>query len=171
MKLHLVSISLLSLACSAAGQDESGSVYSVTATGVETCGMSFDPVPELLDGSTVAASRWSTATGCDISIAEGGIPVVLADPDQVRDSAGVLKRSTTEIKDGVPIVIKYRRGPLLPWTVETMLTHEFGHALGAHGHTQSGIMAEATKLGAKIDEEALELVCAELQCVALAPEL
>jgi hypothetical protein len=136
----------------------------------EPCGMAFDPDPELLAATEAAAKRWSAATGCDVRIEAGGVPIVLAEPQDVRDESGTPKRAITEVRDGLPVRIAYRRGPLLPWTVETMLTHEMGHALGMREHTQTGLMAETTELGAPIDAESLAGVCAVLECSAFVPE-
>jgi hypothetical protein len=46
--------------------------------------MAFDvQAPELLEGTTTAAARWSKATGCDVRVETDGIPVRWATTEEL----------------------------------------------------------------------------------------
>lgn len=67
--------------------------------------------------------------------------------------------------------IGYRTGPVLPWTVAAVMTHEVAHALGCWEHpTDGSIQSEGHTLGAPISEMGLGCVCSVLPCQAPAPE-
>jgi hypothetical protein len=127
------------------------------------CGLAFDPDPELLEATEAAAARWSAATGCDVRIEAGGIAVRIASTEQRggHQAAARRNRETGEWAIGVA-------PGLLPWTADTLLTHEFGHVLGCVEHTPDGLMAEVIELYAPIDESALRCVCAVLECAVFA---
>jgi len=133
---------------------------------VARCGMTFDPAPALLEATEAAATRWSAATGCDVRVEAGGVPVRFASAEERggHQAAAVRNRVTGEWSVGVA-------PSLLRWTAETLLTHELGHVLGCLGHTTDGLMAETTTLYAPIDASALDCVCSSLACALFAPEL
>jgi len=127
--------------------------------------MAFDPAPELADATRVAAERWSAATGCDVRVEAGGVPVVLHPNPTLAD--GTPRRAVFDAGVGE---IRYRAGNIVSWTAETMLAHEIGHVLGCHGHPGDA-MAEETALRAPISAEPLECVCAAFPCASFSPEV
>jgi hypothetical protein len=134
------------------------------------CGMVFSPVPELLEATEVAAARWSSATGCDIRVGEGGIPVT--EESDMRDSDGnVVSGKTPLVLDASTRA--YIR--CLSVTVSTdrndgVLPHEIGHCIGAAGHTTEGLMSEYPGDHDIINSVSLELVCQSLDCASFNPE-
>jgi len=136
----------------------------------EGCGMVFTPVPELLEATEAAAARWSPATGCDVRVDEGGLPVVVL--DDVINLEGESKNARTTFKGepgaATPLAIEVRRD--IPRDFGRVMVHEMGHALGGHGHTDSGVMKGKSEAGAPIDALSLSLVCENLSCVAFVPE-
>lgn len=137
----------------------------------EPCGMAFSPDLELLAATEAAAVRWSTATGCDVRVREGGIPIFAYDhlyateePD--REICG---KATWSEDESEVIYLEVS----LACNVEDTTTHEVGHALAQlKGHSFTGVMASGhnknrTEL---IDEASLELVCYLFDCVGFNPE-
>ncbi len=130
------------------------------------CGMAFDPAPELLAATEAAAARWSAATGCDVRVEAGGVPVIVA--DDLRTASG--KRAAEAWRHTAAEPDVCRRidvdselgGPI-------SVAHGLGHCLGARGHAESGLMADGAP--GVIDAASLSLVCSLLDCTAFAPEL
>jgi hypothetical protein len=140
-------------------------VLHETEPAVTICGMAFDPAPELLAATEAAAERWSAATGCDVRVEPGGVPVRITSPEERggHRAAAVRDRATGDWSVGVA-------PGLLPWTAETMLVHELGHVLGCLEHTTGGLMAERFELYTPIDASALACVCTAIACAVFAPE-
>jgi hypothetical protein len=137
------------------------------------CGLALDPIPELLEGTRVAAARWSAATGCDVRVEAGGVPVRFATNEEVTGEDGELGRGVTSFDKATAelVFIGYRSGPVLPWTVDMTLTHELGHALGCHSHTSDGgVLDTPSQLYSKITADALTCTCASLACEVMVPE-
>jgi hypothetical protein len=131
-----------------------------------TCfGTRFSPVIELRAATERAAARWSAATGCRLTVGEGGIPVSLV--DEVLTPAGERANGATDLlRDGAGQVVgciglRIGRSTADP---ERTLLHEFGHALGATLHAKGGLMARAPVVGASLDRAAIDLVCQHLDC-------
>ncbi len=141
------------------------------ATLAETCGMAFDPDPSLKAATEYAVVRWSAATGCDIRVEEGGIPVYAHDhfyavdePD--REICGLA--TWAEDESGV-----IRLDVSLACGVEDTVTHEVGHAIaGWKRHSFAGVMAagEDEDRTGVIDLASLEMVCYHFPCAVLNPE-
>lgn len=140
------------------------------------CAVAFDPDPLLADVTDEWARRWSSATGCDVRVESGGIPVLGVQESSI-DDGKVRCGSTKRLYRG--------KETIRILSVEIDLTppdgcvgwgysvgHELGHAIGALGHTESGLMVDRLPLGVvhMIDAPSLELVCAELPCSAFNPE-
>lgn len=131
----------------------------------EQCSVTLNPVPELAEYTIHAAERWSTATGCAVTVGEGGTPVVLVPNPTLAD--GTPKRAVYDAEEDV---IKYRSGDIVSWTAETILAHEIGHLLGCHRHTNKGLLIEKPALRQPIEYEDLECVCESLACRIMQPE-
>lgn len=137
-----------------------------------TCGFVFSPVPELRDAAESAAARWSAATGCDVRVGEGGLPVTLLADMRDREGKPVNGRalvySNAETR-------QYSRCAGLEISsastnVARTIAHEMGHCLGAVGHTAYGLLSEFSDGGDDINADALALVCENLSCAVMEPE-
>lgn len=129
------------------------------------CGMAFDPAPELRGATEKAAERWSAATGCDVRVEAGGVPVVVArglTTSGGKRVAGAWRHTAAEPDICRRIDIDDQLGG--PITV----AHELGHCLGARGHSETGLMAEGAP--GPIDGASLALVCSALHCSVFVPE-
>jgi hypothetical protein len=122
------------------------------------CSVRFSPVPELEGATNSAASDWSTATGCDITVGPGGIPVVLA--DSIPDAEGVERQGQTS--DARDIIWVHR----LATRRFRVVLHEMGHALGGNHTDTDGCLSGAPGRRDVIDEAALVTVCSALPCPA-----
>lgn len=138
----------------------------------------FTPDAKLATQTKTWAERWSKATGVDIRVGEGGIQVravdavTISDEDTCGATLHVLDRQNGEHlrSDLVEIDTTPPKG-CVGWGYT--LGHEIGHALGAVGHTEDGLMQPTLPLGVVhvIDDAALELVCANLDCAWMTPEV
>ena len=158
---------MLALGCGAEGAC-SHTVSTLEPQPVAACERVLSPVPELLEATEQAAARWSQATGCDIHVGKGGLPIVTADASEVTLADGTPKRAVYDADKGE---VRYRRGGILLHTAKTVVAHELGHFLGLHAHTPDNLMAEVNELGDAIDAAALDGVCAALSCTAFNPEV
>jgi hypothetical protein len=129
-----------------------------------SCGAAFDPDPVLLADTTAAAARWSAATGCDIRVEAGGVPVQLVLSIKRPDGSDTPGAVTADLS--LVEIHQKARGAQRTRTV----LHEMGHALGA-GHVHAhGVMSDTAPFDAVIDAPSLEEVCAHLACSAFVPE-
>jgi len=137
------------------------------------CGMAFDPDPELLDATQRAADRWSAATGCDIRIEDGGVPVIVHDHlYAVKDPSQEICGLATCTEDE-SAVIKLDVSLACSDTEDTT-THEMGHALARlKRHSLTGVMASGMNKNRTtvIDAASLELVCYSFECAEIVPEI
>jgi hypothetical protein len=126
----------------------------------------FTPAPELRAATERAAARWAGATGCDIRVGPAGLPVVLV-PNVVATDGEPANGATDGFVDARGRLVAYVQVRIARTAKdpERTLLHEMGHALGALGHAQTGIMAVAPSAVAHLDPAAIELVCATLDCV------
>jgi hypothetical protein len=169
-----LALSLVLVACGPADMPEYDSVTSQSDAPeppVETCGMVFSPVPELLEATGVAAARWSAATGCDVRVGDGGVPV--SEKTDLRDNEGaviygkasvILTADTREYVGCAGIVLSATRG-------HSTLVHEMGHCLGAVGHTDGGVIDDHSNGSMSITAPDLSLVCENLDCAGFSPEI
>lgn len=147
-----------------------------TVESVQECSVALEPDAAVADVTDEWAGRWSAATGCDVRVESGGIPVRGVEDTLIEDGrtrCGATRRlhrgdETIQILD-VEIDLTPPEG-CVGWGYT--LGHELGHVIGARGHTESGLMVEKLSLGTvhMIDAAALELVCAEAKCPAFNPE-
>lgn len=134
----------------------------------EPCGAVFTPEPALLAETTAAAARWSAATGCDVRVGDGGIPVRLV--DMLYDDAGHAQpemfglQHWTESGEIVIDVTALRSQPVIP--------HEMGHALfPRHGHVDDDVSLMSSHGGAwRITAADLAFVCEGFPCALFTPE-
>lgn len=149
------------------------------------CRVAFSPDEALRPAAEIAAARWSVATGCEILVADGGIPLVawpilfveytpdgqtlLADRNvggTMRSICGLAEwnDADTEVE---------RLHVALACDVEDAVTHEMGHALARiKAHSWSGVMASGENEDRThvIDVGSLELVCYPFPCASFVPE-
>lgn len=140
------------------------------ATEPEGCGMVFSPVPELLEETEAAAARWSAATGCDVRVGEGGVPVVFVDPiadglvgigaNGESASGGVYRYESTGACAQIGQVAGHSTGQTI--------AHEIGHCIGQPGHTEYGLMSPYAE--GPLDATSLQRVCDVFPCVTFSPE-
>lgn len=162
--------------CSAAVDDTAPETSSVEAAQVAAvitpepaplpCGTVLSPDPELLDETTDAAARWSVATGCPVTVGEGGVRIRLV--SEINDNGTFRPGLTHYEADGVTLVIDLTAER----TVGLTLPHELGHVLFPHpGHVdgETALMSHAGGKG-RITAADLEYVCAGYGCLAFVPE-
>lgn len=158
---------VLSLALSACGAASDGNDARPTV---------FSPDPELADVTRQWAERWSAASGLDVRVEEGGIPVLAVDDVAWADGT-VWCGATFQVMRGTRwLGAQAIQVDLTPpdgcvgWGYT--VGHEMAHALGALDHAESGLLANSPALGVihVIDEAALELLCINVECPAFNPE-
>jgi hypothetical protein len=160
----LVAVLLLAM-CGCGGSAES----------VQECGVALEPDAALADVTDEWAGRWSAATGCDVRVESGGIPVLAVEETSIDDETqcGVTRRATHI--DGSVSVVRVEIDASAPTGCAQLgytIAHELGHVLGARGHIESGLMVPRLTVDATywIDESSLEFICAELGCDVFSPE-
>ena len=136
------------------------------------CDLTFSVDPELAAPFAAAAERWSAATGCDVHLGDGGIPVRIV----ARDSADLFNAQANRYEPGVTVIdgagIRISLAP--DWQTRAHLApiHEMGHALSkrtGHCDDPAAVMYWNPKQGA-ITASDLVYVCALLPCQAFVPE-
>lgn len=120
------------------------------------CEVRFSPEPALEGAANSAASDWSTATGCDITVGPGGIPIVLA--DSIPDADGNERQGQTS--DGRDVIWIHR----LATRRYHVVVHEMGHALGGEHVASDGVLSGAVPRTNVIDAASLASVCSVLAC-------
>jgi hypothetical protein len=152
--------------------DDSAPGLSLTDASLPECEVVLSPEPDLEAETGSAARRWSVATGCDIHIGEGGLPIrseaYVYDPDATR-MCGLATWDDARVAVQHVEVAMVDVACLPAYTV----LHELCHALsGIQGHTLSGVCASGTSKdkSTRIDEPSLQLVCYGLHCSRFAPE-
>lgn len=151
----------------------------------EPCGFVFSPAPELHDAAVTAAARWSAATGCDVRVGEGGLPIVAwpilfveYTPDGqtllADHNVGGTMRSICGLADWDAADTEIERLHVaLACDEEDAVTHEMGHALARlKRHSLTGVMASGENEDRThvIDAGSLELVCYSFPCASFVPE-
>lgn len=133
----------------------------------EPCSRSFSPDLETKTYVQSAVERWSAATGCDIYIGSGGLPVRAVDhvyKDDGSEAAGAARYDENGI--GYSVLISRTRA----FHKYIVAAHEIGHILsfpmadGQNHHTETGLMQPAVSIDNLIDEASLSLICEKLDC-------
>jgi hypothetical protein len=117
-----------------------------------------------------AAARWSAATGLDIRVGEGGVPVEFV------EQAYMFGTPVCGVSAGPAFVQVSTQPPAGKCrSVADVLAHEVGHALcrsftqSGDCHADTGLMASPSYETA-IDGATLSAVCAFAPCSAFVPE-
>jgi hypothetical protein len=165
---HRAILALLLCAC---GQQASNPIGQATVP-IETpsCAVAFAPTGGIAELVESAAEQWSEATGCDVHIADDGIPVSYV--TRILDARGNpqcgethrLRDETGSVigVDFIHISTNIADRCHLP---ERDVLHEMGHGLAPHrGHAADGLMAATWNAIDYVDEIARAFVCAELAC-------
>lgn len=181
----LALLSVLSLACGATDRDaiDSGGAPEVVAevpeavetveTSAPACRVVFSPEESLRAETLEAAARWSKATGCDVAVGEGGIPVRLV-ADLGLSERGTRVHGWTHCLD-TSAACK-RSGLVIDLTPEhkpAAMAHEMGHALPAimaHVADEHALMDNSGGDGFILAADLVQ-ICSVLHCQAFAPEL
>lgn len=164
-----LAIAILALGCSAAGAD--GSNFQAPLV--------LSPSPEIEPATREAMQAWQAATGIEIQIGAGGVPVSIEDSIQDCGLTFTDRAGTGELRGVHSIVVRRDAGRRCANWSRT-LRHEIGHALMNHfspdvgpglGHAEAGIMADRANATPGLDQAALELVCAIAPCAWMSPEV
>lgn len=126
------------------------------------------------------AERWSAASGLDITVAAGGIPVVIE--SEVLDAQGSpMCAGTGVVREPGGDRYRFTRMRLAFPTPkrcpgwQASIGHELGHVLAGPDapHAASGVFEAWQPVGTRavIDEASLDAVCTFAPCTAFAPEL
>lgn len=136
------------------------------------CHQYFDPDPDTRRFVEPAVARWSRATGCDIAIKAGGIPIMNVPSITMPDGRYV---GGITVFDNWCGVKEIQISDLSPDPFRTAV-HEIGHVIGRSclrddsGHSATGVMSSS--IGQKkIDESSLTLICGVLECDEFRPEV
>lgn len=113
------------------------------------------------------AERWSVATGCAVTVGEGGIPLRLT-ADLHGQDGKKLAGDTTFDRQGRPLRIELDPAE---FSIET-IGHEMGHALALRPqHAADGILSlRAPERQPTISAETLATVCERHTCAVFRPE-
>lgn len=136
------------------------------------CEVVFTADAAIADQVTAAAARWSQATGCDVHVGEGGIPVRVV----ARDAADLLNHETGAYQPAVTVMDETgTRIALAPdWEKRNFraVIHEMGHALsGITGHCDDPTaLMYWNPSASSITAADLVYVCARLACTVFQPE-
>lgn len=134
------------------------------------CGAVFSADSGIAELVESAATQWSEATGCDVRLGEGGIPVSYV--ERIVDARGNPQCGETHrLRDdsgailGVDFIhISTNLADRCHLHARDVL-HEMGHGLAPHrGHTTEGLMAPTWDAVDYVDEPARAFVCSELGC-------
>ncbi len=137
--------------------------------------LALDPAPELADMVADAADRWEAATGTEVLLYSGGVPVIV-DPELGTCGETMFWRNDqTEAFDRfVKISLRTDCQHMVP------VMHEVGHAVCAYlgvgvysCHAPTGVMKyryEGEPGGDLITDDTLTEVCSHRACTSFEPE-
>jgi hypothetical protein len=170
--LALLALVLSACAGSAPSLDatEETAPLAVAVEPEPVCAVTFTPDPELEAETRDAAARWSAATGCAVTVGEGGIRVRLVEDRMITPSGTEAHGQTFCPSDSCrrsELVIEVARDH-----AEMTVAHEMGHALEAstaHVDDDGSLMAHTGGNG-DITAADLTLVCSVLDCTVFTPE-
>jgi hypothetical protein len=126
--------------------------------------VAFSPDEALRLDVELAALRWGAATGCDVFVGDGGIPVLVVASVERPDGTQAPGK-TSEARDRIEVNVRSR-----PSQRTSTVLHEMGHALGGDHVGSRGVLSGEKGRVDVIDAPALESVCSRLPCAALSPE-
>ena len=149
--MKCLAVALLALGC-ACGAEPDGAPGPLVLT----------PDAELEQVTRDWAAQWSEATGLEVVVGPGGVPVRALNR-VTTDGVEVCGNNT--ITDGVPVDIQIDMTPparCVGWGY--MVGHEIGHALAADpGHGEDGLMAQKPAIGVQLTVDA-DYVCDRVGC-------
>lgn len=176
LALTVFALSLGCVGCGAAGQEPTPAadlgqeLAAPTAAEPAKCEVVFSPEADIADLVESAAEQWSEATGCDVHLGQGGIPVRFV--ERITNEAGQpqcgvthrLRADTGEILGASDIEISTNRADRCHLTARDVL-HETGHGLAPRrGHTSEGLMAAVPNGVDYVDDVSRAFICGELGC-------
>ena len=135
------------------------------------CGVVFSPEESLRIEVEATAARWAAATGCDIRVGEGGIPVRVS-ADLGLSSRGTRVHGWTHCSD---LEVPCKRSQLIIEVTAdhkpATLAHELGHALpNRMDHLEGDALMGPAGGAGLISAADLTYVCERLHCQAFVPE-
>ncbi len=158
------------------------SACGAPAAPLSTGALSFAPDADVAKFAEMVATRWSAATGLDVSIDPAGVRI-LASPRVffigsrvTTEDPGWLGKETcgtSETVRGATVVrtIYVATSTDSGCSASATIAHEMGHTFHDEiQHSASGVMKDGVRAGALIDAASLELVCSHADCLAFNPE-
>lgn len=140
------------------------------------CDETFSPAPELYDLAKESAYKWQAATGLNVCIRSGGVPVEIVPEahDDNGDLCGVAHMmwgaKTGAYKGANDIYIaEIALDNAVCKSELHVIMHEMGHVISHRNsydppHTAVGLMAYATNTITDIDIPTLEFICFRADC-------
>jgi hypothetical protein len=130
-----------------------------------TCSFTYNvPDAELQQPASEAMARWSTATGCSLTISPAGVRLIEVVPFLSDGGDG---QATAATFNGGKLIQVHQLNPNKPRS----LLHEIGHSLGMTGHNAGhGVLSNDKDYVPIIDGLSLSDVCSNIPCLDFIPE-
>jgi hypothetical protein len=144
---------------------------------VRSCSATISPTPELQSAAESASRRLAAATGCELRVAPGGVPLVMGSlPGMCGGTRAVVGHESRLIHRVVSIVVDRSESDCAD--VDSVVLHEAIHLLldepgtpQVTEHAASGVFTvHLLDGGVLLDASSLNLLCSHATCSRFVPE-